>query len=163
MKRIFVLAVLALVGVYVSGRISLGESGAVRFLMKMENLMGEAKFDEVCDLFHEDLQFHLTDHTGGEAKEVTGGKAEFCALARTQAAALALVPHTMNTQVENVKATLDWKHPWTSQVTYTENRSLTIQGANVTLNTTSDDNITLVRTLSGVKLRRVEAEAWVAE
>ena len=49
MKRILVLALLAVIGVFVTGRITLGEAGAMRFLMNMSTLTDEGKSEEVCD------------------------------------------------------------------------------------------------------------------
>ena len=53
--------------------------------------------------------------------------------------------------------------PWTSEVSYAEHRTLSIQGANVSLQTVSDDEITLVQTFSGVKLRKVKSEVYKAD
>jgi hypothetical protein len=163
MKRIFVLALLAAAGAFALGRVTLGEAGATRFLMKMENLMNEGKVDEICDLFHEDLEFRVVDHTGGGPKEKQGDKQSFCQIARESVDALSKVPHRMSVEVRDVTVKRDWKHPWTSEIDYVEKRSITIQGANITLNTESDDTIVLVQTLTGVKLRKVTAETFVAE
>jgi hypothetical protein len=163
MKRIFVYAVLALVGVFVTGRITLGESGAMRFLMKMESLMGEQKAEEVCAMFHDDLEFHVIDHTGGGSKDTTGNKQEFCRITREGVDALSKVPHHMNVELLDVKVKRDWMHPWTSEVSYVEKRGITIQGANITLNTETEGSIVLVQTLTGVKVRKVDAETFLAE
>ena len=94
---------------------------------------------------------------------MSGGKEEFCALTRETAAGLHLLPHSMNVNYTDVNATQNWLHPWTSEVSYHENRSLTIRGANVTLRTVSDDEITLVQTFSGVKLRKLKSEVYKAD
>ena len=36
----------------------------MRFLAKMESLMSEGKAEEVCAMFHEDLEVEIADHSG---------------------------------------------------------------------------------------------------
>jgi len=165
MKKVIVFALLAVTGVYLWGRLSLGESGAKRFVAEMDSLMNQGKAGEVCAMFHDDLEFSIVDHTagGGGSTTLEGGKQDFCETTQEQVAALQKVPHTMHVEFNDLTVTRSWLHPWTSEVSYTEDRSFTIRGANLTLNTTSDDTITLVQTLSGVKLRKVQVEAWAAE
>ena len=69
----------------------------------------------------------------------------------------------MRVDFNDVIVTRSWLHPWTSKVSYSEDRTLALRGANVSLNTTSDDTITLVQTFSGVKLLKLEAEAYLTE
>ncbi len=94
MKRILMLAVLALVGVYAVGRVKLGESGAMSFVTNMESLMNGGKTEEVCAMFHDDLEVDITDHTAGESKNLTADKQDFCELTRETAAGLRLLPHS---------------------------------------------------------------------
>jgi len=165
MKKVIVFALLAAIGAFLWGRLSLGESGAMRFVAKMDSLMNEGRADEVCAMFHDDLEFSIVDHTasGGGSTTLEGNKQDFCETTQEQVAALQKVPHTMRVEFNDVTVTRDWLHPWTSEISYTEDRSFSIRGANITLNTTSDDTITLVQTFSGVKLLKVQVEAWVAE
>lgn len=162
MKKIFVLGILALAGVFVSGRVALGEAGAMRFVQKMESLMNEGDVESVCAMFHDDLEVTITDPSlpGGSLE---GGKEELCSQTRQVAAALTLVPHTMNVKIDDVTVEREWMHPWTSTVRYTEDRSFTIQGANMSIRTISEDTITLVKTFSGVKLRKLSAEVSMAQ
>ena len=87
---------------------------------------------------------------------MSGGKEELCDLTHDAVEALNMLPHTMRVEFNDVTVKRDWLHPWTSEISYTEDRSLTIRGANVRLSTTSDDVITLVQTFSGVKLQETE-------
>lgn len=163
MKRIVVFALLAVVGIYVTGRVTLGESGAMRFVLHMDSLMSEGKVDEVCAMFHDDLEMEIEDHTAETGGNVEGGKEELCDLTRDAVQALKMLPHTMRVEFNDITVKRDWLHPWTSEVSYTEDRIITIRGANVRISTTSDDVITLVQTFSGVKLRKLKAETFVNE
>jgi hypothetical protein len=161
MKRIFVLALFALLGVVVTGRITLGEAGAMRYITTMENHMSQGNVDAVCDMLHADLEVNIQDHTGENGQDTRGGKQELCDLTRTVVEMMGKVPHTTNVNFNVSSVKRDWLHPWTSEIRYVEERSLTVAG--VTLNTVSEDTITLVQTFSGVKLRKLEAEVFLAE
>ncbi len=163
MKRIITLALLALVSAYGIGLVTLGESGAMRFVTRMESHMSEGDADAVCAMLHDDLEVDIVDHSTEGGQDTNGGKAELCELTRVVVTALGKLPHDMNVRFDEVSVKRDWLHPWTSEVSYVENRSLTIQGANVTLKTVSEDTVTLVQTLTGVKLRKLKAEVFLAE
>jgi hypothetical protein len=163
MKKVVILLILALVGVYGVGRANLGESGAMLFLSNMETLMNEGKAEEVCALFHENLEVEISDQSGDSPQTVSGGKQELCDLTKATVAGLSMVPHSMKVDYTEVNAKQDWLHPWTSEINYLENRSFSILGANVTVRTVSDDEITLVHTFSGVKLRKLKSEVYKAD
>jgi hypothetical protein len=163
MKKFIMLLIVALVGVYGLGRVKLGESGAMRFLTNMESLMSAGRADEVCAMFHDDLEVEISDQSGESQQDVSGGKAELCELTRATVASLSLVPHSMNVEYTEVSAKQDWLHPWTGEIGYSENRSFSIPGANVTLRTVSHDEITLVHTFSGVKLRKLKSNVYKAD
>lgn len=163
MKKLVILALLAIAVAFVSGRMKLGESGAVDFLVRMENLMNQGKADEVCDMFHDDLEVNISDYTLRSPKEISGGKDELCDLTHDTVDSLGKVPHRMNVQWNDIEVTRSWAHPWTSEISYTEERTMSLSGANIRIHTTSEDTITLVQTLGGVKLRRLDAESRVSE
>ncbi|HEV7610072.1 MAG TPA: hypothetical protein VGO61_22260 [Steroidobacteraceae bacterium] len=160
MKKIILVIAIALSAVYGIGRYNLGETGAMRFMSKMEASMNQGDVSEVCAMFHEDLEVEILDHSGDALHEVSGGKKEFCELTRATVAGLQMLPHAMEVEYTAVDAAQKLSRPWSSEVSYSEHRTLTIQGANVTLRTISNDRITLVQTLSGVKLRKVKSELY---
>jgi len=163
MKKVVVVALLAVIGIYVTGRVTLGETGAMRFVLEMDSLMNAGKPDEVCAMFHDDLEVQIEDHSSETARNVDGGKDELCELTHDAVEALKMLPHSMRVEFNDVTVKRDWLHPWTSEVSYIEDRTLTIHGTKVRISTTSEDVITLVHTFSGVKLRRLEAETWINE
>ncbi len=162
MKKVVAFVLLAVIGVYVTGRVTLGEAAAMRFVREMDSLMNDGKADDVCAMFHEDLEMHIEDHTSEAASNLDGGKDELCELTHDAVNALKSLPRTMRVEFNDVTVKRDWLHPWTSEVSYTEDRILTV-GTSIRISTTSDDVITLVQTFSGVKLRKLKAETYVNE
>ena len=80
MKKLIVLLTFSLVAVFGVGRFNLGETGAMRFLAKMESLMSEGKSDEVCAMFHDDLEVDIADHSGRIHADRDRRKGRFCEL-----------------------------------------------------------------------------------
>lgn len=163
MKRILALLILVLAAVYGLGRYNLGESGGMRFMSKMESLMNEGDASAVCEMFHEDLEVDIADHASETPQDVSGGKAELCALTRATIAGLQQLPHSIQVEYSDVTAKHALSSPWTGELTYSEHRTLSIPGANVILLTVSNDHITLVQTVSGVKLLKVKSELYKAD
>ena len=163
MKKLIVLLTFSLVAIFGVGRFNLGETGAMRFLTKMETLMSEGKSDEVCAMFHDDLEVDIADHSGESTQMVTGGKADFCELTRKTVAGLQLVPHGMNVEYTDVNSKYEFSKPWSGVVSYSEHRTFSIPGANVVMQTLSEDEITLVQTFSGVKLRKLKSQVFKTE
>jgi hypothetical protein len=163
MKKLVVLLILALIGVYGVGRFNLGEAGAMRFMTNMEMLMSEGKTEEVCAMFHDDLEVDISDHSGESTHTVNGGKKEFCDLTTQVVAGLQMLPHSSNVEYTDIAAKQDLTKPWTGEVSYSEHRTFSIQGAGASILTVSEDEITLVQTFSGVKLRKLKSEVFKAE
>ena len=114
-------------------------------------------------MFHEDLEVQINDQSGESPRKLNGGKEELCALTTESVAGLTLLPHSMSVNYTEVNVTRDWLHPWTSQVSYLENRTFSIHGTDVTLRTVSDDEMTLVHTFWGVKLLKLKSEVYRAD
>ena len=95
MKKVVAFALLAVIGIYVTGRVTLGEAGAMRFVREMDSLMNDGKADDVCAMFHDDLEMHIEDHTSEAARNVDGGKDELCELTHDAVNALKSLPRTM--------------------------------------------------------------------
>jgi hypothetical protein len=132
----------------------------MRFLSQMESLMNEGDASTVCAMFDENLEVEIADHSGEALHQVSGGKKELCELTRATIAALRMVPHEMQVEYTAVNATRKVSSPWTGELSYAEHRTFTVPGANITLRTISNDQITLVQTLSGVKLRKLKSEVF---
>jgi hypothetical protein len=160
MKKVIGLIVIAGAAVFGLGRFNLGEAGAMRFLSKMELLMDQGEAGKVCAMFDEDLEMEIADRSGEALRRVHGGKSEMCDLTRATIAGLQSVPHDMQVEYTGVNSLRNLTSPWSSELSYAEHRTFTIPGANITLRTVSNDRITLVLTLSGVKLRKLKSEVF---
>jgi hypothetical protein len=163
MRKLVFLLVIAVLATFGIGRFNLGEAGAMRFLTKMETLMGAGKSDEVCAMFHDDLEVDIADHSGETTRFTSGGRNELCAITVEVVAGLRLVPHSMKVDYTGVTARQTLGKPWTGEIRYSEHRTFGVPGANISLRTVSEDEITLVQTFSGVKLRKLKSAVFRAE
>ncbi|HTE41145.1 MAG TPA: hypothetical protein VK629_09950, partial [Steroidobacteraceae bacterium] len=59
MKKLVIVALLALSGIYGIGYVSLGETGAVRLLNDMLALTADGNGHGLCELYADDLQVNL--------------------------------------------------------------------------------------------------------
>ena len=69
----------------------------------------------------------------------------------------------MNVEYTDVTAKNELTKPWTGDVSYSEHRTFNVPAAGVSLQTVSEDEITLVQTFSGVKLLKIKSEIFEAE
>jgi hypothetical protein len=164
MKKLLVLAIIVLAVIYGVGYSQLGKSGAVRYLDKWERVSESGDADETCGMLHDDLTVEINDQSSAEKMQTNGGKAELCQMLVRASAVLRRVQYTSNVRREELVVKRDWLHPWTSVVSYTEHRDLTMSNGRreLTHNTVSDDVVTLVFTLTGVKIKAIKSEVWAA-
>jgi hypothetical protein len=163
-KKIFWALVLAGAGIYGTGAVKLSESGANRFLNQLETLSLQGKGAQYCELLHEDLEVSIRDHTApGSPRDFTGGKAEFCDYVSEAAKGMSLINPETHLTRDDFTVTRSWLHPWTAHVSYHETRTTTMTLVNVTLNTTSDDTWTLVNTLDGLRVLKLESDSRLAD
>jgi len=163
MAKLFWVAVILLAGVYGWGYASLNESAAIHFLNDMETMTANGDAQGLCDLLTDDMQVSILDHTSGKDQVTTGGKAVACEQIRSTAPAMALLKATIEVQREKLKVQRTLLKPWTMDVSYTEKRHTNVQRAGIELNTESEDKLTLIRTFSGVKIKYLASEAWLAD
>jgi hypothetical protein len=160
MRKIFSLLVIVAAVAYGIGRFNLGETGAMRFLTRMESLMNAGEAAKVCAMFDEALEMEIADHSGAALRQIHGGKNEMCDLTRASIEGLQNLPHDMQVEYTGVTSVRRLSSPWRGELSYAEHRTFTIPGANITLRTVSNDQIVLVQTLAGVKLRKLKSEIF---
>jgi hypothetical protein len=164
LKKILWLLVLIALGIYGTPAFTLSESGANRFLDKLESLSLQGHANEYCARLHEDLKASVKDHTAPDLpREFTGGKAQFCDYVSNAAKGMSLLGISTNVTRNHFTVERSWLHPWTARVSYEEERTTTMAKLNVTVNSRSKDRLTLVQTLRGVKLVGLDSEAWRVE
>lgn len=164
MRKLLWIAIVAIVGIYGSGYMSLGPRGAMDYLNEWEqhSLNGDAQ--KICDMMHEELEFSIDDRTTpGRPIDMQGGKAELCDYYATVVPAMKHIVSGMNVTREDVEVKRDWLHPWTAEVSYTEQRSVSMAAVRMQVNTVGEDNVTLVKTLTGgIKIKALHAKTRMA-
>jgi hypothetical protein len=157
MRKIAMLAGLVVAGIYVAGYFSLNAAGVNRFLAKMEELSSQGDVDGVCDLYDDAASVSLDDRTPEGPMKLAGGKPELCAyLQQVLPLQVKLVTAT-TIERDNFKITRDWLHPWTAHVSYDERRTVTMAQIAAHTNMQSQDQLTLVHTLRGKKITRLDS------
>jgi hypothetical protein len=160
LKSIFVLIVLIGAGIYGTGAVALSERGANRFLDALEDLSIQGKGDDYCARLHDELEVSIDDHSAEPAAKIRGGKKEFCDYVKFAAKGMDLLGVQSQVERNDFAVTRSFLHPWTAEITYDETRTTHMSKVNVTLDTQSHDELTLVQTFDGVKLRKIKSEAW---
>jgi len=164
MKKLFWIAALALVWVYGSGFMSLGERGAMGYLNEWEQYSLNGDAESICGMMHEQMEFSIDDRTTpGQPIDMQGGKAELCDYYAKVVPAMKHIVSDMSVTREDVEVKRDWLHPWTAEVAYTEHRSVSMSVIQMQVNTVGEDKITLVKTLTdGVKIKSLHAKTRMA-
>jgi hypothetical protein len=129
---------------------------------EQHSLNGDA--ERICDMMHEELTFSIDDRTTpGRPIDMQGGKAELCDYYATVVPAMKHIVSGMNVTREDVEVQRDWLHPWTAEVSYTEQRSVSMAAVQMQVNTVGEDKVTLVKTLTGgIKIKALHAKTRMA-
>jgi hypothetical protein len=159
-KKLLYIIVVAILATYGAGFFVLSESRINRFLDSLEGLSIEGRSADYCERLHEDLDVSIDDHSAEPAAKIRGGKQEFCDYVAMAAKGMGLLGVRSHVERNEFAVKHSWLHPWTAQVSYQEARTTTMSKVNVTLHTASHDDLTLVQTFEGVKLRRIHSEVW---
>jgi hypothetical protein len=162
MKTITLILVFALAGTWAYGAFTLSDAGANRFLDELESLSLQGRSDEYCARLHPDLRVSIRDHSATPPADFDGGRDEFCAFVSYAAKGVDLLGLSTRVTRDDFTITRDWRHPWTAQVRYHENRVTTMSKVNATLHTRSDDALTLVQTFGGIRLRELDSKVELA-
>ena len=162
MKPLILLVIVALAAVYSYGALTLSENSANRFLDDLETLSLQGKSAEYCDRLHADLRVSVRDHSATPPADFDGGRDEFCAYVSQAAKGVGLLGISSSVTRNDFEVTHSWLHPWTARVRYHEDRVTTMTKVNATLHTRSEDALTLVQTLDGVKLHDLDSKVSLA-
>ena len=163
MKKILLVVVLVVIAVYAQGAILFSESGANRFISELEDLSLQGNSEEFFGRLHEELEVSIDDRSSDPPAEIEGGKQEFCAYVSEAAKGMDLLGVSTSLMRDDFTVRRSWLHPWTADVSYSETRTTNMSRINITLNTTSEDQWTLVNTFGGVKVKRLTSKVRLAE
>jgi len=163
MKKIVMLLLIALAGIYGTAAVNLSESGANRLLNELEHLSMSGHGKEYCEHLHEDLTVSIQDHTADPPANFVGGRAEFCGFVSEAAKGMSLLRAGTHVTRDDFTVTRSWLHPWTAQVSYKEDRITTFPLVNQSAHTQGEDKLTLVQTFGGVRMLHLESRSWLAE
>jgi hypothetical protein len=156
MKKLILLAVL-LGGYYLHGRSTFSETHVMNWLGKHEAtaMSGDAA---ACNDFTDDLEVSLTADGARGRWEVEGGKNEMCGYLRQSAAMLTVLQASTNADFSDVKIVREG-FPWTrARVSYRQRTVL--RAARVPETTvSSEDELLLVRTPSGLRIKSVNSSS----
>jgi hypothetical protein len=101
----------------------------------------------------------LTDHAMEQVFTLEGNKADFCAYLDKALPAMSKALTGVQVTRDDFTIKRDPWHWWTADVSYTEHRTTSLAGG-VELKTLGQDHLVLVKTLTGVRVKRLEAETW---
>jgi len=162
MKRIVAATLAALAAAYFHGVLALSDTGTRRFLDELETLSIQGRSAEYCARLHPDLRVSIRDHSATPPADFDGGRDEFCAFVSNAAKGMDILGVSTHVARDDFTVSRSWLHPWTAQVRYHENRVTTMSKVNATLHTRSDDSLTLVQTLGGMKLLALDSKVELA-
>jgi hypothetical protein len=156
MKKLILLAVL-FGGYYLHGRTSFSEAHVMNWLGKHEAsaMSGDPA---ACNDFTDDLQVSLTAEGARGRWEVEGGKNEMCGYLRQSAAVFTVLQASTNADFSDVKIVREG-FPWTrARVSYRQRTAIRAERVpEATVN--SEDELVLVRTPSGLRIKSVNSSS----
>jgi hypothetical protein len=159
MKKLLVFVLLIALAVFAMGRWSLSESGATEFLTQWEDQTVRGDASGMCATLADDVHVSITDHTMERSFNLEGGKAEFCDYLERALPLMSKALRSMNVTRDDFLVRHRPWHWWTADVSYTEHRRAELVGG-LELKTQGEDHLVLVKTLSGLRVQRLEAETW---
>lgn len=157
MKKILWIAVLAAAYIYIAGYYSLSEAGANRFLNAMETASQKGDAQAICDMLADNVEVSIQDRSTRAPVSMNGGKEQLCEMLKKTMPMQATLVASTQVRRDDLKVERGWLHAWTANVSYTEHRTITLERAGMTVRTVSEDKLTLVKTLTRVVIKRIEA------
>lgn len=157
MKKAILLILLALGAFYGHARLTFAEPRVMSWLMEHDSkvMSGDASG---CDDYADDVRVSLSAQGRRGPSHVEGGKSEMCEYEEQSAAAMKLMRASTNSQYDQVEIV---RHgfPWTTaRVTYSQTVRMQIPGL-PGFSVESEDELVLVRTLSGIKIKSLESRS----
>jgi hypothetical protein len=156
MKKILVLA--ALFGAfYLHARTSFSESHVTTWLGK-HNVKAMSGDQSACDDYADDMEVVLRAEGQRGAWEVEGGKNEMCGYLKQSAAVFTVLQASTSAEFQDLRVVRDG-FPWLkARVAYSQRTAVRAQ-AMPGFTIASEDELVLVRTLTGLKISSVQSKS----
>ncbi len=157
MKKLILLTLTALAAFYAHGRLLFAEPKLASWLVQQsaKAMSGESS---ACDAYADDLQVTLSADGRRGKWEVEGGKEEMCDYLKQAAAAFTVLQARTHSEFDDIRIVRDG-FPWTSaRVSYTQRMTVQANGLPATT-VTGEDDLVVVRTLSGLKIKTIESRS----
>jgi hypothetical protein len=161
-----VLGLIALAAAVIWGwpAVALSEKASIEYLDELDALSVQGHAEEYCEHMHDDLVVAVSDATSTQgAIRIDGGKKEWCDYIAFATKGMSLLGMRSQVARNDFTVTRSWRHPWTANISYEEQRTSEMTRLNVTLRTESSDRWTLVQTLSGVKVLGLTVDSRIAQ
>ena len=156
MKKILLLLAL-LVAYYAHARFSFSEPRVATWLMGHETKAMSGN-TAACDDYSDSLEVNLTAQGRSGRWEVEGGKNEMCGYLKQAAAAFTVLQASTNSEFSDFKI-LPSGFPWNrARVTYRQLTHINVSGM-PPMTIKSDDALILARTISGLKIQKIESQS----
>lgn len=163
MKIALVLIALAAVVVWGWPAIALSEKAAIGYLDELDALSVQGQPEKYCEHMHDDLAVAVRDATSTlGAVRIDGGKKEWCDYIASTTEGMSVLGMKSRVTRQGVTVTRRWQSPWTARVAYEEQRTSEMTSVDATLRTVSNDEWTLVQTLSGIKVLSLNVDSRIA-
>lgn len=145
-------------GLYGSGSWSFRETGLNTMLDRWQEASRRGDAAPICDSLAFDMTFSTHDRIGDRALDRKGDRTEFCDSLNKVLPRLAQSLKSVNTTRENIVVTRDPMHWWTADVAYTEHEEMTLD-TGVHLKQVSENHLTLIKTVKGLRVKRLVSDS----
>lgn len=155
------LVLLIFFGYWWDGQRQFSERNVRQFLLDQAVNSFSGNNETVCNTFSDDVEVKVEDHGPQGRWEVEGGKDEICGYLRQASASFLILKPHLETTVDDLKIQRAG-FPWTTaDITYQENTSISAGNGPPMppMVASSDDRMTLKRTLRGLRITRLEARS----
>ena len=112
----------------------------------------------MCASFTPDMTFAIHEHIGARTEDGAGDHDKMCAYLDKVVPLLAQKEKSVNVTRNSFTVTRYGLHWLTADVSYTEHREITLDSG-LHLKQVSEDHLTLVKTLAGLRVTRLESDS----
>jgi ketosteroid isomerase-like protein len=157
LKKLVWLTVMVIAWVYGSGYFAFTGSNVNGFLNQWEAATAKGDAEAICQTLADDMTFSMHDESSERPFDMEGNKEDFCAYLEKALPMMSKVVSSMQLTREDLIVKRQGWFGWRAEVSYTEHRVTGIADR-MSVKTISTDKLLLVKTLSGVLVKRLDSE-----